>query len=74
MKPLTRSMIGLSILICTSTFVFANDKSANNVYEKREVQHKALKEAKARLIAIKQEQEEQRRKEAKKVIEARVKK
>lgn len=74
MKILTRSVVGLSILICTSTFVFANEKSADSIYEKREAQHEAFKESKARLKAIKKKQVEQRRKEAQKVIEARVKK
>ena len=74
MKILTRSMVGLSIIASTSTFVFASEKSADTVYEKREAQHKVLKESKGRLDAIKQEHTEQRRKEAKKAIEARVKK
>ena len=74
MKLLTRSMVGLSIIVSTSTFVFASENSADTVYKKREAQHKVLKESKAKLIAIKQEHAEQRRKEAKKVIEARVKK
>lgn len=74
MKILTRSMVGLSIIVSTSTFAFASENSADTVYEKREAQHKVLKKSKAKLIAIKQELAEQRRKEAKKVIEARVKK
>lgn len=74
MRLLTRSVVGLSIIVSTSTFAFASEKSADTVHGKREAQHKALKESKAKLIAMKQEYAEQRRKEAKKVIEARVKK
>lgn len=74
MKILTRLVVGISIIVSTSTFVFANEKSADSIYEKREAQHEALKESKARIKAIKQKQVEQRRKEAKKVIEARIKK